>query len=51
MLKPLALYVLLTVFNYLMMLSALFQVKLSAIIKVILYEFVWRKGITFILKT
>ena len=35
MLKPLALYMMLTVFNSLMMLSAIFEVKFSTVIKVI----------------
>ena len=48
MFKPLDLYMLLNVFNYLMMLSALFEVQFNAVRKVILVEFVWRKGIPFI---
>ena len=50
MLKTLALYMLLTVINYLMMLSALFEVKFSAVSEVILDDFVWMKGILFIKK-
>ena len=49
-LGPLALYILLTVFNYLMMFSVLFEVQLSTVRKLILDEFVWRKGIPFIFK-
>ena len=44
MLKPLAFYMLLTVFNYLTILSALFEMQFSAVRKVILDEFVQRKG-------
>ena len=47
-LKPLSLYMLLTVLNSLMMLSALFEVKFSAVSKVILDYFVWRKCIPLI---
>ena len=50
MLKPLALYMLVTVFNYLMILSAIFEKKVSAVRKEIMDDFVWRKGILFILK-
>ena len=48
MLKPLALYMLFYVFNYLMILSALFEVQFSSLSKVILDDFVWMKGILFI---
>ena len=48
MLKPLSLYMLLTVLNYLMMLYALFEVKFYDVIRVILYDIVWIKGIPFI---
>ena len=50
MLKPLALYMLVTVFNYLMILFVLFEIKFSAVRKVILDDFVWRKGIPNIYK-
>ena len=48
MLKPIDLCMLLTVFNSLMMLSALIEVKFSVVRKVILDYFLWRKGIPFI---
>ena len=48
MLKHLDLYMLLTVFNYLMILSVLFEVQFSDVRKVILDDFVWRKVILFI---
>ena len=41
---------LLTVFNYLMMMSTLFEVQFYAVRKVIFDDFVWGKGIPFILK-
>ena len=41
---------LLTVLNYLMMLSALFEVQISDVRKLILDEFVWRKSILSIFK-
>ena len=47
-LNRLALYIFLNVFNYLMILSVLFDIQFSAARKVILDEFVWRKGIPFI---
>ena len=50
MLKPLALYMMLNVFNSLMIFSALFENQFSAVRKVLLDEFLWRKGIPFILK-
>ena len=50
MLKPLALYMLLTLFDSLMMLSELFEVNFSAVSKFILDDFVWSKGTPFILK-
>ena len=49
-LKPLALYMTLTMFNYLIMLSALFKMKFYAVRKVFLGDFVWRKGIMFLFK-
>ena len=48
MLNSLALYMMLTVFNYLMVFPALFEVQLSAVSKAIVDDFVWRKGIPFI---
>ena len=48
MLKPLAFYMLVTVFIFLMILSVLFEIQISAVRKLILDEFVWRKGILFI---
>ena len=50
MLNPLALYMLLTVLNYLTILSAFFGMQFSAVIKVVLNYFVWRKYIMFVLK-
>ena len=50
MLKPLEFYMLLNVFNYLIMFSMIFEVQFYAVRKLILGDFVWRKGITFILK-
>ena len=48
MLKPLDFYMLLTVFNYLTIFSALFEMQFSAVRKLILDDFVCRKGIQFI---
>ena len=48
MLKPLDLYMLMTVLNYLMIFSMLFEMKVSAVRRVILNDFLWRKGIPFI---
>ena len=42
MFKPPDLFMLLTMFNYLTILSALFEMKFSAVRKLILYDFVWR---------
>ena len=50
MYKPLDLYMLVTVFNSLMILSLLFEMKISAVRKVILDDFVRTKFIPFILK-
>ena len=46
--KPIALYILFTVLNYLMVFSALFEVQFSAVRKVVLDTFVWRKIIPLI---
>ena len=48
MFKPLAMYMLSTMLDSLMMLFTLFEVQFYAGRKVILDEFVWRKGIPFI---
>ena len=48
MLKPIAFYMLVTVFNSLMVFSVLFEVQSYDVSKVILDDFVWRKGIPFI---
>ena len=48
MLNPLALYMLVTVFNSLMFSSPLFEMQSSDVRKVILDDFVWGKGIPFI---
>ena len=47
-LKPLSLYMLVTVLNYLMILLAIFEVQFSAVRKVKLDDFLWSKGIQFI---
>ena len=48
MLKTLSLYILLTVFNSLVIFSALFEVQFTAVRTMILGNFLWRKGIMFI---
>ena len=48
--KPLDLYMLVTVWSYLMISYALLEVKFSGVMKVILDNFVCRKGIPFIFK-
>ena len=50
MLKLIALYMLLNMFNYVIILSALFEIQSSAVRKVILDYFLWSKFILLILK-
>ena len=48
MLKHPDLYMMLTVINYLMILSALFEMQFYTLRKAILDDFVWIKGIPFV---